>query len=622
MTALDQNSLRVQFDEPIDQGLSATAFTIIESQQLPDSIQWSLDTMNEIVLSFKDNFITGDSMTLKVSGVRDTTGNLASTQFGRCIYFDFQPISPGDLVISEIMADPSPSKGLPEAEYVEVVNTSVHYFNLKGMTFSDASKTVVFDHFFPLGPGDKAIICDRSDSIDFHPFGRVFAVEDFPALNNGSDQVSIRIDSLTIDELEYFDTWHTSIESGGVSLERVDLKNDCMGARNWASSIDPLGGTPGKVNSMIPDLSTDAHVISGFVARRDSIVLKPNFNMDDAWSYSTSIEGTACEAAWIQHDSVLSLTSEQELERGKVITVNIQDIEDCAGNYKETLTWSTYIPDIGDVILNEILFDPRGDGADFLELMNTSDHDIELKGWALSRSTSLADAEHFDTVRIGSTQELAFTSDPLNILTEYPFSTSPTIRLQDIPSLPNSGGSIYLLDPEGEIHDSLHFHPDLHFALIRDPEGVSLERVDPYLPSAFSSNWHSASSSENYGTPGYENSQRVWLDVVHHDNLTLKSDYVSPDNDGYEDQLVIAYNFPEGGRSIYLDIFDESGVRVARPASNRLVGSNGILVWDGHTEGVDLARIGVYVALVRTVSPQGKRKNWRLPFVIVAPINQ
>jgi hypothetical protein len=46
------------------------------------------------------------------------------------------------VVINEIMADPSPVVGLPDAEFVEMYNTTTNKtFDLEGWTFSDGATT-------------------------------------------------------------------------------------------------------------------------------------------------------------------------------------------------------------------------------------------------------------------------------------------------------------------------------------------------------------------------------------------------------------------------------------------------------------------------------------------------
>ena len=53
-----------------------------------------------------------------------------------------------DVVITEIMADPSPVVGLPNAEFIEVKNVSSTPFNLNGWKISDATSTATITTSF------------------------------------------------------------------------------------------------------------------------------------------------------------------------------------------------------------------------------------------------------------------------------------------------------------------------------------------------------------------------------------------------------------------------------------------------------------------------------------------
>ncbi len=61
--------------------------------------------------------------------------------FGRLAYPPPDTAVPGDVRITEIMADAMPAVGLPEAEYIELYNASSKTFNLLNWKYSDATAT-------------------------------------------------------------------------------------------------------------------------------------------------------------------------------------------------------------------------------------------------------------------------------------------------------------------------------------------------------------------------------------------------------------------------------------------------------------------------------------------------
>ncbi len=83
------------------------------------------------------------------------------------------------LLISELMADPSPTVGLPEAEYVELFNASDQLLSTQGLRFSDASTSVVLPTVF-LAPQEHLILCNMADQAALAQYGRTLAVSDTP----------------------------------------------------------------------------------------------------------------------------------------------------------------------------------------------------------------------------------------------------------------------------------------------------------------------------------------------------------------------------------------------------------------------------------------------------------
>ena len=49
--------------------------------------------------------------------------------------------------------------------------------------------------------------------------------------------------------------------------------------------------------------------------------------------------------------------------------------------------------------------------------------------------------------------------------------------------------------------DAFSYDKDMHFELINDAEGVSLERIDQNAETNNAFNWHSAAETVGWGTP-------------------------------------------------------------------------------------------------------------------------
>lgn len=72
-------------------------------------------------------------------------------------------------------------------------------------------------------------------------------------LNNDEDDVILRdVIGKTIDSVHYSDKWQNSevASTTGIALERINPNLSSNDRRNWNSSANSLGGTPGKQNSI------------------------------------------------------------------------------------------------------------------------------------------------------------------------------------------------------------------------------------------------------------------------------------------------------------------------------------------------------------------------------------
>ena len=113
----------------------------------------------------------------------------------------------GDLRISEIMADPSPVVGLPEIEYIEILNVSDSIIDLQDLILSkEGSETILGTYL--LGSNEQIAIVDNSD-LDLLSGFNVLGVSDLISLANSSDSIVIKdADDQVIDRVEYQSSWY------------------------------------------------------------------------------------------------------------------------------------------------------------------------------------------------------------------------------------------------------------------------------------------------------------------------------------------------------------------------------------------------------------------------------
>lgn len=156
-----------------------------------------------------------------------------------------------DVVITEIMADPSPVVGLPNAEFIEIKNTLAFALPLNGWRLSDKTSTAVLTTPFVLQPDSLVVLCSTGSAVLVSLTEERSVLPPFPSLDNDGDVLTLRSpQNKIIHAVGYAADWYRdeTKAAGGWSLEMIDPKTPCTGKQNWKASNHTRGGTPGSPN--------------------------------------------------------------------------------------------------------------------------------------------------------------------------------------------------------------------------------------------------------------------------------------------------------------------------------------------------------------------------------------
>jgi len=159
-------------------------------------------------------------------------------------------LSPGDLVITEIMQNPSAVLD-SEGEWFEVYNASGVAVNMNGLTIQDDDgDTFTIGSDVVVASGVYALFAKNGDNATN---GGLPAVDyDYPSsfvLANGADEIVIMDGSTEIDRVEY-DGGPSFPDPNGASMALVNVTYDNSVGANWAEEVnetygDGDYGTPG-----------------------------------------------------------------------------------------------------------------------------------------------------------------------------------------------------------------------------------------------------------------------------------------------------------------------------------------------------------------------------------------
>jgi hypothetical protein len=542
-----------------------------------------------------------------------------------------------DVVIHEIMADPTPQIGLPNSEWIELHNNNTAPINLTGWRIGDATALSGPMPNFILQPDSNVVICTASAVAALSVFGSTISVTSFPSLDNIGKLLYLRApNGRTIHAVEYNISWYANDvkADGGWTLEMIDSKNPCSGATNWKASTDVKGGTPGKRNS-ITTINTDAtapQLLRAFATDAFNCTLFFDEPLDSLkaataanYSISNGIGTPVTAVALAPLYNQISLRVNTALTANQVYTITATNITDCSGNIiganNTARIGLATAPDTVDMVINEILFNPKPNGVDYVEFYNRSNKIINLKNILFTNRSSTGTLGTLKNLTadnylffpgdyIVATENAAIVKGQYTAKTPNAFT-----EITSMPSFPDDGGTVVLLDNTGKRIDELNYDDKWHFALIDNDEGIALERIDFNKPTNDASNWSSAASTVGYGTPTYQNSQ-FRKPVQLNGQVKITPEIFSPDNDGFDDFAFINFKFPEPGYVTNITIYDAGGRAIKVLQRNTTAASEGSFRWDGLNDKLQKAPVGIYVVLTEIFNLKGQKNSFKNTVVI------
>ncbi|WP_443938058.1 lamin tail domain-containing protein [Pedobacter sp. MW01-1-1] len=635
--ALDSNLLELTFSEPLEQvsALLLDNYRLTDSGNLPKRIE-STASASVMRLQLGEALKTGN-YTLTVQNISDRKGNVLRQGIANFFYIRPYVMQPQDVVVNEIFANPTGSLGIPQKEFVELWNISNEYLLLQGYQYSDKLSTYTFAAD-TLAPHQYLILCARADTALFKPFGKTIGLSPWPSLNNTGDILTIRSpQGNVIDEVAYTDTWYDDEEKkkGGFSLELIDPKNQCKGSQNWIASSAALGASPGMQNAVFQQqLNSDAlKLVSAKLV--DSITIEVIFSkMVDSLSASVTQHyqvnngvGAAVEVRLSNRFKTAQIRFNTPLPHGLTNTLTLTNLTDCGGKGIEGENTAEFFiakkPKSKDLLISEVLFNPKSEGVDFVEVYNNADYVLDFNDFQLANVDSLGKPANRRAM-VTASQFIppktywVLTTDASNIKELY-YVENPNnfVEMSSLPAYNNSGGTVVLLSKDRVI-DQLNYSPAFHHPLIQDADGISIERVSFDAETISPDNFKSAAASVGFATPTYRNSNAL---EGNEEFVQLISKTFSPDGDGFEDALSIVYQMKENERLATVNVFSDKGILTKRILKNETIATKGTFYWDGSTEDGSTARMGIYIVVFDVFDVRGTVKRFKNTCVLAGKLN-
>ena len=597
------NKFKFSFSEPVDYQVLN-----INSLSLGNILDFSIDSIqNSIELTFEKNAPHGEMTEITIDTLMDYAGNYRSGIKVMDFYNYDDSIGLKDILINELMIDPYEEGMLPSTEYVELFNNGDAYHTLENWFISDRTDSAVFEDFI-FSPHSYLLLIDKNDSSLWNNIDVNKQYIHLPSLNNSGDEITLSApNGLSVDSVAY----SSGIEKGR-SIELIDPFFKCNDLINWDTSMSISGGSPGVKNSVHQlNYHNYEFSVSGIRGYSDSSIAfktRGKFMPFSLKKESISVTPDLEFSFGLGHNS-LTVEFKEKLRPGQLVNFTLMSLENCYGQTIDDIAFDFRVTDLplaGDILINEVLFNPRNQDGDFVELYNHSTKYIDLQQLFLAN----LEKDTIDNLS-GITDHhallppksyMAVCEDSNAILTAYIKSDIKWLRQADLPLYANDNGSVILLNRDSAVIDRFNYHESMHSPFLEDVEGVSLERISHEMPSSNSSNWTSAASTSFFATPGLINSQFSAGKMSH---FSLHPNIFSPNSDGYDDILKISFSNPSKSTFGSVSVLDRYGRTVIDLISDEVLPANGFCFWNGFDKNNNKVPMGYYLVLLETVGSDG-----------------
>jgi hypothetical protein len=333
---------------------------------------------------------------------------------------------------------------------------------------------------------------------------------------------------------------------------------------------------------------------------RNAVIDDLNYNSDWGGKNGFSLERISTQKA--TNDSTNWLTSLSKNRSTPGLPNSILDIP----NYKTN-----------DLVINEIMFDPKAGNSEFVEFLNISSSKVNVGGWKIEDGKGKFYKLSETNKEISPDNYFVLAADS-SIISNYDMKNLDNLNITNTSSLSldNTGQLILLKDLRNNTIDSVFYSKKWHNSNFTNTQNISLERINPYLDGNDPSNW-SSSASEFGATPGKQNS----IYTVNNNlksGITVSPNPFSPDNDGFQDFTNINYQINQKISQVRIKIFDSKGRLVRTLVNNLASGNKGSVIFDGRDDNGNPLRIGIYIVYLQALNQNNGYEKDLKTVVVVA----
>ena len=289
----------------------------------------------------------------------------------------------------------------------------------------------------------------------------------------------------------------------------------------------------------------------------------------------------------------------------------------CFANSKVTGEKSTAprLPKKGELVINEVLFNPKDDGVDFLEILNLSDTIFDISCCQIgNRKQTYSLPEYL----LYPDSCVAISKDAEILCSQYHCQSPENIvQVEKMLPLLNDSGYVRLL-ADTILLDTLFYRADMHHILLDDLEGLSLERNNDGFFTSASTIFRATPGSKNSIVINSEKNDDFSEEISSKDSLyyfSIDSSVTSVYDAEYPQNVILRYRLHKSAR-ITIKIYTLSGYSVYTLVESELLQGEGKFYWDGRDENARILPVGIYVMMVEIYDETGAYSVKKYPVAI------
>ena len=276
---------------------------------------------------------------------------------------------------------------------------------------------------------------------------------------------------------------------------------------------------------------------------------------------------------------------------------------DITDPFSLTAVFSTTELSPGTVVINEINYNSNDDydSGDWVELFNPGETNLDLSGWTMKDD----DNNHIYTLPeetiIDSCGFIILVQDIQLFSSQFPNIIS-VIGPFDF-GLSGGGDDVRIYDNIGTLIDSIRYDDSDPWPIEPDGDGATLELINPFWDNSLASSW---ASSNNYGTPGSQNSSYLSSEPPKNflpNKSTLLTAYPNPFNGSIKIPFQLSSNINSS-----IIIYNLLGKIIKKTSlQNFELGENSIS-WDGRDQLGQEVSTGIYFVQLQSAVPSKVKK--------------